>query len=127
MRAKLIAAVLVLVLILALCAFSYCVVKSETDSMRELSKKAVSALDAGEDELVETEMTRLQARLVSGRATLEILTLHNAINRVGERIIQAKAHIELNQQDEFRCDIALLDEDLTVLFEQQKLTWSNLF
>lgn len=127
MRAKMIAAGAVLLLIALMCWYSNTVVRCEAEAMRALSNRVEVSFGLGDRAEALAAMDLLQQRLDESRQLLEVLTLHEIINLASSHMVEARAYLETDEYAQFLNAIRQLNEDLTILYEQQKLSWSNLF
>ncbi len=126
MRQKMIAAGCVLLAVLLLCWYSHALVRDETQAMRQLSVQVRVAFFQGDKARALAAMDQLQQRLDMRRPILEVLTLHETINLVSADVVEARAYLETNEYAQFLNAIMQVNETLTVMYEQQKLSWSNL-
>lgn len=126
MRAKLISAGVVLVLSVALCVVSLHVVKEGTELLRSLAQQSVAAMERDDKEGAMRHLDAFQMELDMRRPLLEVLTLHEAINQLGGYSAQARVRLMYGQKEEFASQMALMMEALTILYEQQRPSFSNL-
>ena len=128
MRAKLIAATIVLLLMLSVCVFANLTIKTDTERMHSMSNQAIVAFKRGDAERALQLLSALQATLDERRPLLEVLTTHEAINEVSLYLAEARAWLLSNEpREQFVGSMAMVNESLTVLYELQRLSWSNLF
>lgn len=127
MRAKLIAAALVLLVVLAVSIYAQHAIGRDTEDMRALSDQAMAAAKNGDAERAKQLLDQLQQRLDEDRPRLEVLTLHENINQASSRMVEARYQLMAGNLDDFQGTLAQLNEELTIVFEQQRLSWGNLF
>lgn len=127
MTAKLIAAGVALCLIMWLCTYAHGSTAADTETLRALANQAQGAIDQDDLPRARERLNELGLVLDSHRTRLEVLTSHSAINEIGSHLAQAYAFLLHDEKIQASSEIAALKESLTILYELQRLSWSNLF
>lgn len=127
MRQKLIAAALVLVLSLSLCAASYFVVLRVLYQMEDISMQALELADHGDLEGARQQMTQMAYTWEKYISVLEMLTSHEDLHAVVEHYVEASANLQRGHLDDYYKTMALLGEMLKHIRDQESPRWSNLF
>lgn len=127
MKLKLIAAVAVLAVCIALGLFALNTVDNDTQILGNLAQRALAAAETGDRADAMLLMDEFLEQLDVMRLRLELITLHEVVNDISKAARGAKVRLEQDQLDEFAYEMVQLQDDLAVLYEQQRLSAGNLF
>lgn len=126
MKRTAIVTAIVLILSVAVCTASLCVLNGILDEAHGLSTGVFVSMENGDVTAAREGLVAL-ATLWDDHATLmEMLCAHDDLHEVKERIIQAEICIEYTDMEDFYSMVALIGEGIEHIRDQEGLTWTNL-
>ncbi len=125
MKSKLIGVIVVTVLAVSFSLTCLIVVNHAVGQMNALSMEALDLVDRGQTGEALAKMTLLASEWKKYRPFLEMLISHDEMHTVVERYTEAKASLERSNLDDFYKSMALLQENLSHLRDQEKVRWGN--
>ena len=82
--------------------------------------------ERGEEDAAREELVALATYWDRWRLLFEVMTDHDDLRDVKERIIQAQLNFAAGEREQFLSDIALVGEGIDHIREEESLHWSNL-
>jgi hypothetical protein len=125
MRAKLIGVIAVAVVAVSFCLVCLFVVSHAVGQMEELSMEAQDLVEQGQIDEAVAKMTQLAVEWERHKQFLEIMISHDEMHEVVERYTEAEINLKRNRLDEYFQSMALLQEMLDHIREQEKVRWGN--
>ncbi len=125
MRAKLIGVIAVAVVALAFSLTCMFVVTHAVGQMEKLSMEAQDLVDRGQTQDAVAKMTALASEWERHQQFLEMLISHNEMHTVVERYVEAEACLKRGCLDDFYKSMALLQENLDHIRQQERIRWGN--
>lgn len=126
MRSKLIGVIVVAVVAISFCVACLIVVNHTVGQMEKLSMEAQDLVDKGQTSEGIAKMTQLATEWKSHQSFLEMLISHTEMHTVVERYVEAEASLKRGRVDEFYKAMALLQENLDHIRQQQRVRWGNI-
>ena len=126
MRSKLIGVILVAAVAIAFCLTCLIVVNHAVGQIEKLAMEAQDLVDQGKNGEAVAKMAALAAEWKHHRPFLEMLISHNEMHTVVERYVEAEASLRRGNLDEFYESMALLQENLDHIRQQERVRWGNI-
>lgn len=125
MLKNLIAALTVIVLSIGICAFSMGWTKKVADEIDEMRMEAANMAEAGDTEGARAQLSRMAESWSRHERVMEILASHEQLHDITELIIESDANLYAGDGDDFVRSMALLGEAVRHLYEEERLTLTN--
>lgn len=125
MKAKLISVIVVAVLAVSFSLTCLFVVNHAVGRMDALSMDALDLVDRGQTGEALAKMTLLASEWKKYRPFLEMLISHDEMHTVVERYTEAEASLERSNLDDYYKSMALLQENLSHIRDQEMIRWGN--
>jgi hypothetical protein len=125
MRAKLIGVIAVAVVALSFSLTCMFVVTHAVGQMEKLSMEAQDLVDRGQTQEAVAKMTALASEWERHQPFLEMLISHNEMHTVVERYVEAEACLKRGCLDDYYKSMALLQENLDHIRQQERIRWGN--
>ena len=126
MKVKLIATIVVLVLSVAICAFSMWFAFTEIDKMEYQTSLVYECMDRGDREGAREALAQMATQWEKAGPILRSLTPHEDLHSVIIQYVEATSNLETDDDDDFMRSMALLSEALDHLREHETLSLPNL-
>lgn len=127
MRFTLITICVALVLAIGVCLGCVSTIDRAIYEMQDISTLAIDFVNAGDNKTGAEQMVRLASKWEAYRPWLEVMTSHEDLHAVTEHYTEAAMNLERDHLDDFHKSMALLDESLKHIRDQEALTISNVF
>ena len=125
MRSKLIGVIAVAAVAIAFCLTCLIVVTHAVGQIEKLAMEAQDLADQGKTQEAVAKMTALASEWKRHRPFLEMLISHNEMHTVVERYVEAEACLKRGCLDDFYKSMALLQENLDHIRQQERIRWGN--
>lgn len=126
MKRTAIVTAMVLILSVALCAASQCVLNGILDEAHGFSTGVFVSMENGDVTAAREGLVALASLWDDNLTLLEMLCAHDDLHEVKGRIIQAEICIEYTDMEDFYSMVALIGEGIEHIRDQEGLTWTNL-
>ena len=127
MRRALIVTVAVLVCALALCALSQAALNRAVSRAEALHALALQAVEAGHPARAEALLGELIRFWADRTPTLEKLVSHDALHDVAAALAEAKICLACDDHDDFLRTMSTARLGLEHLYDEEALSWENLY
>jgi hypothetical protein len=125
MRNKLIGVLVVAAVSIAFGVTCLMLVSHVVGQMEVLSMEAQDLVDQGKTDLATEKMVQLAGEWEKFRPFLEMLISHDEMHTVVDRYVEAGVNLERNHLDDFYKSMALLQESLRHILNQEQVRWGN--
>lgn len=125
MRQKLIGVVVVAAISILFCLACLFLVSHVVGRMEVLSMEAQDFADADQNDRAIEKMTQLAGEWEKYRPFLEMLISHNEMHTVVDRYVEAGVNLKRGSMDDYYRSMALLEESLGHIRQQQRVRWGN--
>jgi hypothetical protein len=125
MRAKLIGVILVAVVAVSFSLTCLFVVQHAADQVEKLSMEAQDLVEQGKMEDGIAKMTQLASEWMRHQPFLEMLISHDEMHAVVERYTEAVINLRRDHLDDYFKSMALLEEMLDHIRDQERVRWGN--
>lgn len=125
MRAKLIGVISVAVVAVAFAITCMLVVQHAVGQVEKLSMEAQDLVEQGKKEDAIAKMTQLASEWKRHQQFLELLISHDEMHTVVERYTEAEVNLRRDHMDDYFKSMALLEEMLDHIRDQEKVRWGN--
>lgn len=126
MRFTMILLCVALVLAIGVCAACQYTINRAVYQMQEITTLAIDYANIGDQESCAEQMVRLASKWEEHKPWLEIMTSHEDLHAVTEHYTEASMNLEREHYDDFYKSMALLDEALKHIRDQEALSISNI-
>jgi hypothetical protein len=125
MRAKLIGVIVVTAVSILFCLACLILVNHVVGKMEELSMEAQDFVDQGNTEQGIETMAQLAGEWEKYETFLEMMISHIEMHTVVDRYVEAGVYLTRGSLDDFYKSMALLQESLKHIENQQRVRWGN--
>lgn len=125
MRKKLIGVLVVAAVSIAFGITSLILVSHVVGEMETFSMEAQALVDQGKTDPAKEKMTQLATVWEKFRPFMEMLISHDEMHTVVDRYVEAGVNLERDQLDDFYKSMALLQESLRHILNQEQVRWGN--
>jgi hypothetical protein len=126
MRKKLIGVIAVTIVAVAFCIGCLLAITHVVDRMEAMSMEAQDAADRGDTKAAIEWMARMATEWEKHRSFLETLISHDEMHTVAERYTEAEINLKRDHMDDFYKSMALLQEILEHIREQERVRLGNI-
>ena len=126
MRAKLIGVISVAVVAIAFALTCMFVVQHAVGQVEKLSMEAQDLVEQGKTEDAVAKMTQLASEWKRHQQFLEMLVSHDEMHTVVERYTEASINLKRDHLDDYFKSMALLQEMLDHISDQEMVRWGNI-
>jgi alpha-D-ribose 1-methylphosphonate 5-triphosphate diphosphatase PhnM len=127
MRTKLVSIAIVLVITLSFCLATLYVMHDVIDQAEDLTVQIIDHAEHSRLDMTEEKMIELTNLWERHRPFLEMLISHDDMHAVIERYVEATVSLKGEDLDDFYISMALLQEMLRHIREQEEVAWGNVF
>lgn len=125
MRKKLIGVLVVAAVSIAFGITSLILVSHVVGEMETFSMEAQALVDQGKTDPAKEKMTQLATVWEKFRPFMEMLISHDEMHTVVERYTEAEASLERSNLDDYYKSMALLQENLSHIRDQERIRWGS--
>ena len=125
MRKKLIGVLVVAAVSIVFGLICLMLVSHVVERMETISMEAQALVDQGKPDLAKEKMVQLAGEWEKFRPFLEMLISHNEMHTVVDRYVEAGVNLERDHLDDFYNAMALLQESLRHILNQEQVRWGN--
>ncbi len=125
MHRTLIAMLIVLALSVCICIVDVLLIGHVTDEIDVMRVDVLRMVEADDSEGAKVQLAQLAEMWERHESMLEIIAPHEDLHRITELIIEGDANLEAGDHDDFNRSMALLGEAIHHLYEEERLTLSN--
>lgn len=126
MRTMLFSALIAALLAIGVCAGGVAYVDEATDELSDLAIELMRYAEAEDYERAEETITIMANQWARRRPLLEMLTDHDDLHDVTERLVESRIHLKFRHANDFYHSMALLDESLRHMRDGEQLSIANL-
>ena len=126
MRSKLVGVIVVLVVAVSFSVACQAVVNHAAGNMEALSMEAQRLVDEGRKDDAVAKMVELATEWKRHQPFLEMLISHSEMYTVAEWYTEASIDLQRGQLDDYYKAMALLQEMLDHIREQERIRWGNI-
>lgn len=125
MLKNLIAALTVIVLSIGICAFSMGWTEKVTEEIDAMRVDVVKMAEAGDVEGAQAKLGQMAECWSRHERVMEVLASHEQLHEIAELIVEGDANLSAGDRDDFARSMALLGEAVRHLYEEERLTLTN--
>jgi hypothetical protein len=125
MRSKLIGIISVAVVAVSFAIACLLVVQHAVGQVEKLSMEAQDLVEQGKTEDAIAKMTQLASEWKRHQQFLELLVSHDEMHTVVERYTEAEVNLKRDHLDDYFKSMALLQEMLDHIRDQERVRWGN--
>ena len=126
MKNVIVSTLIVIVLSAGVCIFAVRTVDEACDVMEQVRLEAVRACESGNMEAALKCMERMQTLWQERSGVLSVVLQHTSVAEIGTALIESRYDLLAGEPDEFIGNMALLEELLHRLKEDERLYLSNI-
>lgn len=126
MRKNLIAMLAVAALSVGICVFALMWTERVIDRIDDMRMEVMDMAEAGDVEGAKAKLGQMAEAWEHHERVMEILTAHGQLREIATLIIEGDANLTAGDRDDFNRSMALLGEAIHHLYEEERLSLTNI-